>query len=467
MAKYCFSKSKNSLVMALLVLIERITMNTTISQKFTLTSLLKFALPTTIMMVVLSIYTLVDGVFVSNFVGELAFSAINIIFPFISLIFALGIMAATGGNALVANNLGQGDDEKARENFTLIVIFATGLGLLLMMVGIVFNKEIARLLGATPLIEEYARDYLSTLAPFIPLAIWMGFSQILFVTIGKPTLGLIATLVGGITNIIFDYLFIVVMNMGIKGAALGTGLGYSLPGLFFIYYFLFHRKNSLYFVKPRWRARVLLKTFTNGSSEFVANLATSITTFMFNLIILDLAGEQGVAAIGIILYAQFLLMSAFLGYAQGVAPIFSYAYGARDHLQLKKVFSISIRVIILFSLAIASFSYFASSSIVGIFVERQSQVFSLAKNGFSVFSLSFLFMGVNIFSSSLFTAFSNGKISASISFLRTLVFILGYLLFLPRFLGLPGVWLAIPLAEFTTMFFSISYLTIQRKKYHY
>lgn len=442
-------------------------MNTTISQKFTTTSLLKFALPTTVMMVVLSIYTLVDGVFVANFVGELAFSAINIIFPFISLIFALGIMAATGGNALVANALGKGDYHKARQDFTLIVLFATILGFMLMATGVGFTKEISLWLGATPSIKGYAQDYLFTMAPFIPLAIWMGFSQILFVTVGKPTLGLMATLVGGIANIFFDYLFIVKMDMGIKGAALGTGLGYTLPGLFFIFYFTFHRKEPLYFVKPRWRPKVLLKTFTNGSSEFVANLATSITTIMFNLIILRLAGEEGVAAIGIILYAQFLLMSAFLGYSQGVAPIVSYAYGARDHSQLKRVFSISIRVILVFSLVIATFSYFASSRIVGIFVNPESPVFSLANNGFSVFSLSFLFMGINIFSSSLFTAFSNGRISATISFLRTLVFIAGYLFVLPGLLGLPGVFLAIPLAEFTTLFFSMAYLIVQRKKYQY
>lgn len=257
------------------------------------------------------------------------------------------------------------------------------------------------------------------------------------------------------------------MDLGIKGAALGTGIGYTLPGLFFILYFTLNKKESLYFVKPKWRPRVLLKTFTNGSSEFVANLATSITTIMFNLIIIALAGEEGVAAIGIILYSQFLLMSAFLGYSQGVAPIFSYAYGAQDYSQLKRVFSISIRVILGFSIAIAGFSFLASNYIVRIFVDYESQVFSLAKNGFSLFSLSFLFMGINIFASSLFTAFSNGRISATISFFRTLVFIAGYLLILPGYFGLPGVWLAIPLAEFTTMFFSIGYLRIQRTKYNY
>lgn len=442
-------------------------MNNAISQKFTATSLLKFALPTTIMMIILSIYTLVDGVFVSNFVGELAFSAINIVFPFISLIFALGIMAATGGNALVASSLGRGDEKKAREDFTLIVIFATFLGLILAGFGVGFTKEISLWLGATKVIENFAYDYLFYMSFFIPMAIWMGFSQILFVTIGKPNLGLFSTLVGGVTNIALDYLFIVVMDLGILGAALGTGIGYTLPGIFFIFYFSFMRKESLYFVKPRWRPFVLIKTFTNGSSEFVVNLATSITTIMFNLIIISLAGESGVAAIGIILYAQFLLMSAFLGYSQGVAPIFSYAYGAQDYSQLKRVFAISIRVILVFSILIAGFSFLASDYIVGIFVNKQSQVFSLAKDGFSVFSLSFLFMGINIFASALFTAFSNGRISATISFLRTLVFIAGYLLILPRVFGLPGVWLAIPLAEFTTLFISISYLAIQRHKYHY
>ncbi|NLB19349.1 MAG: MATE family efflux transporter [Clostridium sp.] len=442
-------------------------MNNAISQKFTVSSLLKFALPTTIMMVILSIYTLVDGVFVSNFVGELAFSAINIVFPFISLIFALGIMAATGGNALIANNLGRGDHLKARQDFTLIVLFATLLGIILMGFGVGFTKEISLWLGATKIIEGFSYDYLYYMSFFIPMAIWMGFSQILFVTIGKPNLGLYSTLVGGITNIALDYLFIVVMDLGIKGAALGTGIGYTLPGLFFILYFTFNRKESLYFVKPKWRPAVLLKTFTNGSSEFVVNLATSITTIMFNLIILELAGEEGVAAIGIILYSQFLLMSAFLGYSQGVAPIFSYAFGAQDYSQLKRVFSISIRVILVFSVVIAGFSFLASDYIVGIFVDEQSTVFSLAKNGFTVFSLSFLFMGINIFASSLFTAFSNGRISATISFMRTLVFIAGYLLILPRIFGLPGVWLAIPLAEFTTLFISASYLVIQRKKYNY
>lgn len=438
-----------------------------ISQKFNTLSLLKFALPTTVMMMILSVYTMVDGIFVSNFIGENAFSAVNIIFPYSTVVLAIGIMFATGGNAIIAKQLGENKPKEANQNLSLIVLVGTLIGVVALIVGTVFTKQISALLGSTEQLNEYSNAYLFVLALFSPFSILQAFSQMLFVTAGKPNLGLITTTIGGLANILFDWLFIVIFDMGIAGAALGTGISYTIPGITFILYLMSNNNSVLKFEKPKWRYKVLLKTCANGSSELVSNLSNSVITLLFNLILLKYAGEQGVAAIGIILYTQFLLMSVFLGYSQGVAPIFSYAYGADDKAQLKKVFQISIIVIIVSSLAAFFLSMFCSSFLIRIFVKPESAVFSLAKQGFRLFSFSFIFMGINIFASSIFTSFSNGRVSATISFLRTFVFILISILLLPMIFDLNGVWLSVPCAELLAMIVSVIYLKKYKRVYHY
>lgn len=437
------------------------------SQKFNTISLLKFALPSTVMMMIMSIYTMVDGIFVSNFIGEQAFSAINITLPFTTVVLAIGIMFATGGNAIVAKQLGEHKIKEANQNLTLIVIVGTLIGLVALLVGTVFTRQITALLGSTELLNNYSYDYLFFIALFSPFCILQAISQMFFVTAGKANVGLITTTIGGLANICFDWVFIVIFDMGMVGAALSTGICYAIPGITFIIYLISNNNSVLRFEKPQWRYRVLLKTCYNGSSELVSNLSNSVITLVFNLILLKYAGEQGVAAIGIILYAQFLLMSVFLGYSQGVAPIFSYAYGADDNAQLKRVAKTSIFVILISSLAAFSFSMFCSDFLIRIFVKPDSTVFTLAKQGFYLFSFSYLFMGINIFASSMFTALNNGKVSAIISFLRTFIFILISILLLPMIFKLNGVWLSVPCAEFMAMIVSIGLLKKYKRIYHY
>jgi Na+-driven multidrug efflux pump len=285
-----------------------------------------------------------------------------------------------------------------------------------------------------------------------------------FVVDGKPNLGLIFGVIGGVMNIVLDYVFIVILKMGVSGAAIGTGLGICISAFAFLIYFS-KKKPGLHFVKPKWDGKVLLSTCTNGASEMVTNLAVTITMPLFNITILKFAGESGVAAVGIVMYAQFLLISIFLGYSQGVAPIFGYSYGAKNYAQLKKIFRISLGVVIVASISSYVISMLGADVIIGVFVEKSSNAFALAQHGFYLFSFSFIFMGFNIFSSAMFTALSNGKISAAISFVRTFLFVIVAILVLPLIIGIDGIWIAIPVAEFAAMFVSIFFLVKQRKYY--
>lgn len=415
-----------------------------------------------VMMVFMSLYTMVDGVFVSRFAGTSALSAVNLVYPIISIVIAVGIMLATGGSAIIARKMGLGKMSEARKNFTFLTLIGVAFGLLLELCTFVFLEPILHLLGGIGDVYQLCYDYAIILVAFIPASILMMLFQTLFVTAGKPTLGLISTLAGGFTNIILDYLFIVPMDMGIKGAALATGLGYCLPALIGFFYFSFHRKGLLYFERPTFDLQVLLETCSNGSSEMVTNLSTAITTFLFNILMMKYAGEDGVASITIVLYAQYLLTAIYMGYSTGTAPIFSFNYGSKNHIQLKKLFKISTYFILFCSIFTFILSLLFAEQIVLIFTGKNSAVYELSIYGFRLFAISFLFTGISIFASSLFTALSDGKVSASISFLRTFVFIILALLLLPSFLDIDGIWLAIPLAELLGVIVSI--LSLYRKK---
>lgn len=442
-------------------------MNNELSKKVGVISILKFTFPTIIMMVFMSLYTMVDGVFVSNLIGENALSAVNIVYPVSSIIIAISIMFATGGGAIIARNMGEGKDDEAKKNFSLIVATGIVIGVVMIGLGLIFIRPIIEVMGATPVLYDYCHDYLKMLILFAPFAVLQMLFQFFFVTAGKPKIGLFVIVAGGVANVILDYVFIVPVGMGIAGAALATGIGYSIPAIFGLIYFTIHRKGSLYFVKPKWNTKVLIQSCLNGSSEMVTNLATAITTFLFNIVMLKYLGENGIAAITIVLYAQFLLTSIYLGFSSGVAPVFSYNYGVQDKVQLKKLFKISFGFVIVTSVVTFLVSLLLSTSIVKVFVNEQSVVFELAKHGFLLFSICYLFIGINIFASSMFTAFSNGKVSAIISFLRTFGFIIIAIVFLPRLIGANGVWLAIPVAEILTLIVSAIYLIKGRKIYHY
>ncbi len=438
-----------------------------LDQDFRIPALLKFTAPTAVMMVFMALYQMVDGAFVAQFVGENALSALNIVYPVPSIMFAFSIMLSTGSSAIIARNMGEGNMHLARENFSFSVAVGLALGVAFALLGSLFMEPLLHLLGATPLLYPYCRGYLFVLVLASPLAVFQVLFQNYFVAAGKPQLGLVVTVLGGLSNILLDYVFIVVFHMGVSGAALATAIGYAIPGLFGLIYFLVNRKGTLYFVKPVFRGRVLLHSCTNGASEMVSNLALAITTFLFNTLMLRYAGESGVAAITIVLYAQFLMTSVFFGFSTGVAPVVSFQYGSANTAQLKKVFRNSLMIIGVISVAVFGLSQLCSGPVIRVFVTPDSPVYAITSHGFALFSISFLFTGINIFASALFTAFSNGVVSAILSFLRTFVFLILSLLLLPWLWELDGIWLAVPVAEILALCISLFYLVKLKKVYHY
>lgn len=438
-----------------------------LEQKFNTITILKFTLPIIIMMVFMSLYTSVDGAFVARFVSEDGLSAINIVFPLVSIIMALGLMFSTGSNAIIATRLGTGNKEGARSFFTVIYIVGFSLGVIIAIFGFIFGDTILKMLGSTPTLHSYAIDYLKVLILFSPMTFLQMLSQGFFVTEGKPMLGLILTIIGGLANILFDYIFIVEFNMGIQGAAWATGIGYSIPGLFGVIYFLTNRKGSLHFIKPKFRIRDIMNSCFNGSSELVNNLSIAITTLLFNLAMLKYVGDDGVAAISIILYVQFVQAAIYFGYAQGVGPVISYKYGENNKEQLRTIIKTSIIFMLACSVLVIILSVLFVDLAVGVFVSPDSNVYAIAREGFLIFSISYLFMGINVFVSAMFTAFGNGKISALLSLMRTFVFLVGMLLLLPQFMGLSGIWLAVPISEGLAVIISIFFFIKYKKKYHY
>ena len=434
-----------------------------LAEEFNAISLVRFAFPSMVMMLFMGLYTIVDTIFVARFVDTNALSSINIVCPVINLIVGLGTMLATGGSAVVAKKMGNGNTEEARSNFTLIVMAGAVIGLLITVAGFVFLDEIIWGLGASKVLFPYCREYLAIQFIFAVFNMMQVLYQNLFVTAGKPTLGLVLAVLAGISNIVFDYVFIILLQMGVGGAAIGTGIGYMIPTIIGTVFFLMKR-SELHFCKPDMDAIVLLKSCSNGASEMVSQCSAAVTTFLFNVTMMELLGEDGVAAITVLIYSQFLLTTLAIGFSMGTAPIISYNYGSGNVKQLKKTVHICFCFIAGISIFAFLFSLLGGESIAKVFAENNSNVFEITKDGFIIFSFSFLFSGCNIFSSALFTALSNGKASAAISFLRTFGFITVFLLALPRFLGVTGVWLAVPLAEFFTFIQTYIWIVIVVKK---
>ena len=441
-------------------------MSNSIAKEFKFFSLLRFAFPTMIMMVFMSLYTIIDGIFISRLVGTDALSATNIVYPTISLMIAVGVMLATGGSAIIAKKMGEKKEQEAREDFSFIVLTGVIIGLVFIVVGIVFIHPIVRLLGSTDGLMDYCVGYLGVSLLLAPACILQLLFQTFFVTAGKPVLGLVLTISGGVANMVLDYLFMGVFRMGVEGAALATGIGQLIPALVGVGYFLFVR-HSLYLVKPKIRWSVLVESSFNGSSEMVTNLSGGIVTFLYNIIMLKLVGEAGVAAITIVLYGQFLFNALYMGFSMGVAPVISYNYGSENNRMLKRIFKICMLFIAVSSVIVTMFALIMSPIIVGIFTPVGTETYTLAKTGFLLFSLNFIFAGINIFASSMFTAFSDGKTSAIISFVRTFVLIVINILVLPALIGVNGVWLSVPLAEFMSVFLSGYFFVRKKEKYNY
>lgn len=429
-------------------------MNNELGRDINLTSLIKVTLPTIIMMVFFSLYSVIDGIFISRFVGPDALSATNIIFPIINLIIGISIMLATGGSAIVAKNMGEKKEDKAREYFTLIMTFALIIGVLLAIICLLFIKQIIYGLGSTENLYDFGYTYLSIMLLFTPVIILKLLFDYFLVTAGNPKLGLFCSILGGVTNIILDYLLIVTFDLGIAGAAIATCLGYAVTAIIGLVYFC-NKKHTLHFVKFKFNKKVIIKSCTNGSSEMVTQLASAVTTFLYNIYMLKYLGESGVAAITIVLYAQFLLASAFLGFTSGVAPRISYSYGSKNINLLKKLIKNSYIYLGIISIASFTIALLIAPIISAFFAGNGTDIYYITVHGFKLFSFSFLLCGINIFTSGMFTALSNGKVSAILSLLRTFVFFILGILILPPVLEVDGVWLVVVFAEILTLVASV------------
>ncbi|MCT4599134.1 MAG: MATE family efflux transporter [Vallitalea sp.] len=434
-----------------------------LDQDFKLGSLLKFTIPTVLLMMFSSLYSAVDGYFVANFVSENAFASVNLVFPWTSAVIAIGLMLGTGGCAILSKQIGESNVDSASRNLSLLTLFTVVIGVLLTIVGTVFTEQIVEFLGATELLSKDATTYLRLLACFATPLLLQLASQMFFIADGRPMLGFGVGIVGGIANMILDFIFISQINMGVTGAALATGIGYSIPALTFLIYFARKNKQGLRFEMPKWNSKVIVYACFNGSSEMVTGLAGTITTFLFNIIILDIAGEMGVAAVGVIMYAQYLFQSAFLGFSQGVSPVISFNYGAKKPKRLRTVIKLSLIINLVAGIGIYILTLLTSDVVVGIYLEEGSEAFNLTKSGLILFALSFLPQGVNIFTSAMFTSLSDGKTSAFISFVRTLLLIVVFVLIFPQIIGENGIWLSVPFAEFVSIFISFLYIAKNKK----
>lgn len=442
-------------------------MDTKLAQHFTYGKLLKFVFPSIVMMVFTSIYCVVDGLFVSNFVGKTAFASINLIMPFIMGLTALGFMMGTGGSAIVAKTLGEGKPEKANEYFSLIVYTTIIGGLILSILGMFLVRPVSILLGAEgELLENcvlYGRITFISLTAFMLQNVFQSF----FVTATKPKLGLAVIVSAGVTNMVLDYLFIAVLGFGLAGAAIATVCGELIGGLFPIFYFSRENSSLLKLGRTKFNGSILLKTCTNGSSELMTNLSSSVVNSLYNIQLLKFTGEDGVAAYGTIMYVSFIFVAIFIGYSIGSAPIISYNYGSGNNKELQNMSKKSLSLISIWAVGLFVLAQVISTPLATIFVGYDHDLFLLTRHGFRIYCVTFLINGFNIYGSAFFTALSNGLISATISFLRTLIFQIAAILILPAIFGINGIWIAVAMAELLTLCFTATFFIKQRKVYHY
>lgn len=439
-----------------------------LSEHFTYNKLLRFVFPSIVMMIFTSIYSVVDGLFVSNFVGKTALASINLILPFLMGLSALGFMIGTGGSAIVAKTLGEGDPKRANAYFSMLVYVTAIGGIILALLGMLLVPSVASLLGAEG--ELLSNCILYGRINFISLPAFMlqNVFQSFFVTAEKPKLGLAVIITAGVTNMILDLLFVGILGFGLAGAAVATVCGEMIGGLFPVFYF--SRKNSslLRLGKTQFNGRILLQTCVNGSSELMTNLSSSIVNSLYNIQLMKFAGENGVAAYAAIMYVNFIFIAIFLGYSIGSAPIISYHYGAGNHGELKNLYKKSLQLVGSWGILLFILAQLLATPLAKLFVGYDSTLLAMTQTGFHIYSLVYIINGFNIFGSSFFTALSNGIVSAVISFLRTLVFQIGAVLILPIvFGGINGIWSSVTVAELLTLCITITFFVRQRRKYHY
>lgn len=438
-----------------------------LSDHFTYGRLFRFVMPSIIMMIFTSIYGVVDGLFISNYAGKTSLAAINLIMPLLMIIAALGFMVGSGGSALVAKTLGEGKKEKANQYFSMLIYSVFGAGIILTVIGQVFLRPIAQVLGAEGEMLEncvlYGRIILTAITAFMLQNMFQSF----LVLAEKAKLGLGIIIAAGLTNFVLDFLFIAVFKWGLAGAALATAAGELVGGIIPIIYFSRENNSLLRLTKAKFDGRALLKACTNGSSELMTNISASVVTIVYNFQLMKIAGEDGIAAYGAIMYTNFIFAAIFFGYSIGSAPIIGYHYGAENHSELKNLFRKSLIIVGVSGILLTLTAFLISAPLTKVFVGYDKELYDLTLHGFRLYVPAFLICGINIFGSAFFTALNNGAVSAVISFLRTLVFQIAVVLILPNFIGIDGVWLSIIVAELLALVITVIFFITKRKKYHY
>ena len=442
-------------------------MNIKLSDSFSYKRLIQFTLPSVAMMVFTSIYGVVDGFFVSNYAGKTAFAAVNLIMPFLMLLGTVGFMFGTGGSALVAKYMGQGRPEKANRLFSLFVYFSAALGTVISVLAFIFIRPIAVALGADGAMLQNCVLYGRIIIVAAPAFILQQEFQSFFVTAQKPTLGLIATVVSGVTNMVLDALFVGGFGWGIAGAAVATALSQLVGAVIPLCYFFRKNNSPLRLGKTGYNGKALLKAVTNGSSELMSNVSMSLVNMLYNFQLMKYAGENGVASYGVLMYVNFVFIAVFIGYSIGVAPVVSFHFGAGNHGELRSLRRKSFVLIGGCSVVMLLLAELFGTPLARFFVGYDAELLQLTARGFQIFSFSFLFAGLSIFGSAFFTALNDGLTSALISFLRTLVFQVAAVLLLPLIFGIDGVWFSVVAAELVACTVSLIFIAAKRKKYGY
>lgn len=438
-----------------------------LSEHFTYKKLIKFTIPTIIMMIFTSIYGVVDGIFISNCVGSDAFAAVNLIMPAIMILGTVGFMIGTGGSALISKTIGEGNKKKANEYFSMLIYLLIIIGLISTIIGVLLVEPVAKLLGADENMIGDSVTYGRTLLFFlVPFMLQNSFQSFLIVA-EKPTFGLVISIVSGVANMILDFLFMYVFKMGVFGAALATGISQLIGAIVPIMYFVRENNSILRLTKAKFELKPILHTCANGSSEMLTNLSMSLVNMLFNMQLMKYAGADGVVAYGIIMYVGFIFSGTYLGYAIGTAPIIGYHYGARNTDELRSLLKKSIKLIAITSLIMTGLAEIFSKLLASIFVSYDAELLEITTRAIRLFALSYIISGFNIFSSSFFTALNNGVVSAAISFLRTLVFQIIMIFTLPAIWGIDGIWLSVLFAEILALIVSFVFLVLNRKKYNY
>ena len=439
-----------------------------LSDHFTYRRLLRFVASSVIMMVFTSIYTVIDGLFVSNYVGKTPFAALNLIWPLIMALGAVGFMLGTGGSAIVAKTLGEKKPEKANEYFSMIIFTTILAGIGLAVLGLFVVRPVAILLGATSDMMPHCVLYGSITLIALPAFMLQNVFQSFLVTAERPKTGLFIMILAGVTNICLDAFFIIGLDWGIAGAAAATSCGQLVGGIIPFFCFINKKTRSrLHLTRPHFNGRILLKACTNGSSELMTNLSASIVTTLYNFQLIRLAGENGVAAYGVISYVFFIFSGIFFGYSIASAPIISFHYGARNDQELKNLFKKSLTFLITTGMVLMTLAILSAPALANLFVGYDAELCEMTTHGLGVYGISYLICGINIFASAFFTALNNGAVSAAISFLRTFVFQIAVLILLPIYLNLDGIWLAVTVAELLSLFVSTFFFIIKKKQYHY